>query len=600
MGSRVFYGCSGLESIDIPGTLTKIPDDAFTSCTSLKTVTLNEGLTSTGIHSFQNCTSLETIMIPSSVVTLGKGSFTGCSALKSVDLTNGTLKPLTTGIFDGCSALATAYFNGTEKEWATLVTNADTEIKNAKLVLGTKLIIHYQYMDGTTAAPSVTLTGSIGETIVVDSPNVPNFTPSAPSVEITLTGTGTQAITIKYIPNVYTLTIKYQDANGNTLAETKTQRIEFGKGMEITSPEITGYTPNQEKVSVLNMTSDRIVTVVYTVKQFDVTVKLRDENGNKLGDDVIVKGDYMTKVTIDAPAVEHYMPIQPTYQIQSIKADQELIITYKKAPYTLTIHYVDEDGYRVAKDAVVETYFGEKVSVDSPEVTGMSPNRATVVINSYAGETEVNVVYKLRDYRVTFQFVEVDSEGYKMIKDASVTAKYGASVDYPVPTIEGYTTEQTNIRVDSVVEDTIVQVVYTRAFYKLTINYVDVNGAILGTYTQDIQAGSAYEIQIPDLESYTSGGQVVKGTMGIADKTLEVTMQPKSSGDDTPVNPGPGTPGGEDEQNPSGGDQTPGGSDEQPKNKTGRTIAAVVLLLAVLAGGGAAFYFLYLKKKPIG
>jgi len=63
-----FYGCTSLQSINIPSTVVRIGRFAFSGCIELKTVVLNEGLTEIERGVFATCKSLQSITIPSSVL----------------------------------------------------------------------------------------------------------------------------------------------------------------------------------------------------------------------------------------------------------------------------------------------------------------------------------------------------------------------------------------------------------------------------------------------------------------------------------------------------------------------------------------------------
>ena len=111
IGSMAFVGCSGLTSITIPDSVTSIGDSAFKNCTELADITIPDSVTSIGPgafvgcsvltsitipdsvtsienSTFYNCTGLTSITIPDSVTSIGFEAFYGCSGLKTVDLTS--------------------------------------------------------------------------------------------------------------------------------------------------------------------------------------------------------------------------------------------------------------------------------------------------------------------------------------------------------------------------------------------------------------------------------------------------------------------------------------------------------------------------------
>lgn len=83
--SDAFNGCSGLEEITLPTSLTgNQGNSVFKNCTSLKIVNFPSGATGLGNYFFNGCSSLEEITIPSTVTSIGSTFFANCTALKTI------------------------------------------------------------------------------------------------------------------------------------------------------------------------------------------------------------------------------------------------------------------------------------------------------------------------------------------------------------------------------------------------------------------------------------------------------------------------------------------------------------------------------------
>ena len=83
-----FMNCPALESINLPTSLTSIPQDAFSGCTSLKEVTLPGALTELGHQAFKGCTQLSKITIPGTITYFGSSAFAE-SGLTEITINNG-------------------------------------------------------------------------------------------------------------------------------------------------------------------------------------------------------------------------------------------------------------------------------------------------------------------------------------------------------------------------------------------------------------------------------------------------------------------------------------------------------------------------------
>ena len=85
-GNSCFYGCSSLQSVDMPSLQTISGGSAFQACSSLQSVNMPSLQTISGTYCFNGCTLLQSIELPSLTTISNYQCFTGCSNLQSVIL----------------------------------------------------------------------------------------------------------------------------------------------------------------------------------------------------------------------------------------------------------------------------------------------------------------------------------------------------------------------------------------------------------------------------------------------------------------------------------------------------------------------------------
>lgn len=96
IGKSCFINNTKLEKITIGNGCRELPVEIFSGCSALTSVVLNDGLEKIFYKAFANCKSLESISIPGTVVQIGATTYTdymppfdGCSALKNVRFEDG-------------------------------------------------------------------------------------------------------------------------------------------------------------------------------------------------------------------------------------------------------------------------------------------------------------------------------------------------------------------------------------------------------------------------------------------------------------------------------------------------------------------------------
>ncbi|MBE6674154.1 MAG: hypothetical protein E7596_03495 [Ruminococcaceae bacterium] len=139
IGNFAFAGCSKLQSIEVPESVTSFGGDMFNSCSSLKSATLPSGLTTIPYYTFYNCKSLEQFYMSDNVTYIGQYAFYNCEKLGPVYLSNNieTLYSNGTGrqgVFQNCKNM---YFvnnpGDTEKPDIYFLPDSLTEVGSASL-----------------------------------------------------------------------------------------------------------------------------------------------------------------------------------------------------------------------------------------------------------------------------------------------------------------------------------------------------------------------------------------------------------------------------------------------------------------------------------
>ena len=117
-----FRGCSGLTSITIPDSVTRIGDYAFWGCGSPTSVTIGNGVTSIGEWAFYWCDSLTSVTIGNGVTSIGDEAFWGCSGLTSIYYTGDVTGWCGIGGLDGVmSSGRTLYIDDEKVEGAIVI-----------------------------------------------------------------------------------------------------------------------------------------------------------------------------------------------------------------------------------------------------------------------------------------------------------------------------------------------------------------------------------------------------------------------------------------------------------------------------------------------
>lgn len=107
---------STLQEIDIPDSVNKIGDLAFSDCGELTSITIPESVTEVGSYAFNYCWNLSDISLPNGTTTIPDGMFYGCYALTKITIPISVVS-IGWGAFNACTALRHVYYSGSEADW---------------------------------------------------------------------------------------------------------------------------------------------------------------------------------------------------------------------------------------------------------------------------------------------------------------------------------------------------------------------------------------------------------------------------------------------------------------------------------------------------
>lgn len=112
IGQSALSGCTGLEKIDIPETVTKIDNNAFLNCSSLTGINLPKNLTLLGLSAFKSCPKITTVTIPAGVTDIKRETFCDCTGLAEVKFVSGSLATIQDSAFKNCKISSVAIPEG--------------------------------------------------------------------------------------------------------------------------------------------------------------------------------------------------------------------------------------------------------------------------------------------------------------------------------------------------------------------------------------------------------------------------------------------------------------------------------------------------------
>lgn len=381
-----------------------------------------------------------------------------------------------------------------------------------------KVKVNYVYdEDGSKASDPKEVNVKFNEKYSIDSPEIEGFTPSRVSVDGTMPASNVEE-TVRYTRNSYTLTVKYQYEDGKEAKPDHIEKVLYDKNYSVKSPIINGYSASQEIVSGTMGSSDVEVIVVYHKNPYKLTINYVDEEGNlvavKHSENVLYNESY----SVDSPKVVGYTPDQATVSGTMPAENKVINVVYRKNVHSIKVNYIyEENGKEAAPSVTKNVAYGDEYDIDSPIISGFTPNKAEIKGTMADKNIEVTVKYTRNSHTLNIDYVYADN-GNKAATSHTETVEFDKSYSVTSPEIHGYTAS------DSVVSGTMGDndinkvVKYTKNSHKLIIDYVDENGNKLSpSVEKNLLYDESYNVNSPKVDGYSTTMTKVSGVMDDAD-----------------------------------------------------------------------------------
>ncbi|MBC1591722.1 MucBP domain-containing protein [Listeria welshimeri] len=257
-----------------------------------------------------------------------------------------------------------------------------------------------------------------------------------------------------------TVTVNYQDEQGNSVAPSETLKGDVGKTYKTVQKDVEGYDFKEVQGNATGefTTKAQVVNYIYAktvtpVEQGTVTVNYQDEQGNSVAPTETLKGDVGETYTTVQKDVEGYdfKEVQGNTTGEFTKESQVVTYIYTQIPVpaaNLTIEYLDENGNQIHEPKIISGNVGDPYDVtgdlDELQIEGYTidttklPANATGVLSN----EPIQVIYvynknPLADVKITVKFVDRDGNPFTVsdfstLKDGDFVPLYPNLDQYKV------------------------------------------------------------------------------------------------------------------------------------------------------------------------
>lgn len=380
---------TNIESIEIPKTITEIPDNCFEFCGRLKEITIPSKVKSLGHHSFYGCISLSKVNIPESVTSIPDFCFYECRSLEEITIPY-NIQSIGKCSFEFCSKLKNVTFLNPD---CIIDDNCNFDISNAYIfdctIKGYKGSTAEEYAKKHSKITFESLSGDLCHISVVSDNSSKGTTTSSfrcgPGQKTSITATPKEGYKFDY----------WLDKDGkkytnNPLTITATKDTIYTAYFAPSTYNVTVETSDAKKGTVTGGGSydeTKKATLKATPAENYVFDYWIDENGNKYTDNPLLIGlkggqtltytAYFKDITYNISASSNYATYGTVSGGKKAVKGEKVTLTAKPAKDAVFLLWRDKNGNEyfdnpltvtATEDMTYKAIFDEKINItEQPE-----------------------------------------------------------------------------------------------------------------------------------------------------------------------------------------------------------------------------------------
>jgi hypothetical protein len=249
--------------------------------------------------------------------------------------------------------------------------------------------------------PDVTLSGVVGEPYTTQEEPIAGYTLK----EIQGDKTGTFSDTPQEVVYVYKrsdaapVTVRYEDTEGNQLAEPTILNGKVGLPYESKSESIPGWYVAQTPDNAKGIFGDTAQEVVYVYERSDaapVTIRYEDTEGNQLAESTILNGKVGLPYESETKELSGWTVTQTPANAKGIFSDtaQEVVYVYERSDAApVTVKYEDTEGNQLTEPTILSGKVGLPYESEAKELSGWTVSQIPSNAKGMFSTTAQEVIY---------------------------------------------------------------------------------------------------------------------------------------------------------------------------------------------------------------